>query len=157
MSAPSFETWQSAASGHRRADPLWRMTAYRRAAYAVEIGWTDVQTLDRARITRAVAAQLYRALGSIAANIAEGYSRSSGPDRARFFEYALGSARESREWYLAAQPVLGSELTDARIETLDHICRLLLAAIPRERKRQIRRMEVSDDLRLLIPTSIPRA
>ncbi len=38
-------------------------------------------------------------VGSIRANIAEGYSRGTGKDRARFYEYALGSARESRDWY----------------------------------------------------------
>ncbi|MFN8404533.1 MAG: four helix bundle protein [Anaerolineales bacterium] len=38
----------------------------------------------------------YEAVGSVGANISEGYSRSSGKDRARFYEYALGPARESR-------------------------------------------------------------
>jgi four helix bundle protein len=141
MSVPSFDTWQESVSDVRRGDPLWHMTAYRRAAYALEIAWTDVRTLDRIRVTRGVATQLYEALGSIAANIAEGYSRSSGADRARLFEYGLGSTRESREWYFAARPVLTAEVIGHRIETLDHICRLLLATIPRERKRQVRRHE----------------
>ena len=35
---------------------------------------------------------------SISANIAEGYSRTSGRERAKFFEYANSSAREARDW-----------------------------------------------------------
>ncbi|MFN2566714.1 MAG: four helix bundle protein, partial [Gemmatimonadaceae bacterium] len=94
-STPSFESWQTGADAALRADPLWQLAAYRLALYAIEIAWADVRALDRAPTTRPIAAQLYRAIGSIGANIAEGYSRSSGPDRARVFEYALGSARES--------------------------------------------------------------
>ena len=84
------------------------------------------------------AAQLYAAIGSISARLAEGYSRSSGRDRARIFEYALGSTRESIEWYQSGQPVLGREITTARLNKLEEIRRLLLATIPRERERLIR-------------------
>jgi four helix bundle protein len=135
---PSFESWESAADEEQRADPLWRMTAYRIAVYALEIGWDDARVLDRARITRPVAAQLYRALGSIAANIAEGYSRSSGADRVRLFEYGLGSTREGAVWYRAARPLLGATTVAERLATLTRIRQLLLVAIPRERARRIR-------------------
>jgi hypothetical protein len=135
---PSFESWESAADDEQRADPLWRMTAYRLAAYALEIGWDDARALDGLRITRPIAAQLYRALGSIGANIAEGYSRSSGADRVRVFEYGLGSTRESAVWYRAGRPVLGPMVVGSRLATLTRIRQLLLVAIPRERARRVR-------------------
>jgi four helix bundle protein len=72
------------------------------------------------------------------ANIAEGYSRSSGRDRARIFEYALGSARECMAWYESAEPVLSATIVRERLDTLEEIRRLLLAIIPRERDRLIR-------------------
>jgi four helix bundle protein len=115
------------------------MAAYRFAIYALEIAWVDATVLDRSRITRPIAAQLYRAVGSIAANIAEGYSRSSGADRVRQFEYALGSTRESTVWYHAARPLLGQTIHNARLELLTQIRRILLAAIPIERNRRLRR------------------
>jgi four helix bundle protein len=118
-----------------RADALWKVTAYRLALYAIEIGWEDARVIDRSRIARPIASQLYRALGSTAANIAEGYSRSSGPDRARHFEYSLGSARESLAWYFAVAPVLGRDPFAARNDALAQIRRLLLTSIPVERKR----------------------
>ena len=76
--------------------------------------------------------------GSIAANIGEGYSRSSGRDRARFFEYALGSAKESGIWYRAAVRVLDHPTVASRMAVLEEIQRMLQAVIPRERDRTIR-------------------
>jgi four helix bundle protein len=134
----SFEAWEAGADEEQRADPLWRMTAYRIAMYALDVGWEDARVLDRVRITRPVAAQLYRALGSIAANIAEGYSRSSGADRVRLFEYGLGSTRESAVWYHAGRPILGATAVTRRLATLTRIRQLLLVAIPRERARRLR-------------------
>ncbi len=75
---------------------------------------------------RGLADQLYRAVCSISANIAEGYSKSTGKDRARFFEYALGSARESRDWYYKAHHVLGNEISQHRIQLTTPIVRLLI-------------------------------
>lgn len=135
MDTPSFDEWIDRAPRALRADTLWRTAAYRHALYAVDIAWNDARILDGARITRPIASQLYRALGSISTNIGEGYSRSSGLDRARQFEYALGSTRESTAWYFAAIPVLGRQLFEKREETLSQIRRLLLASIPTERQR----------------------
>jgi len=118
-----------------RADALWKVTAYRLALYAVEIGWDDARILERSRITRPIAPQVYRALGSIASNIAEAYSRSSGVDRARLLEYGLGSTRESLAWYFAALPVVGSEVFEARDAVLSQIRRLLRTTIPVVRNR----------------------
>ncbi len=42
------------------------------------IGWFDVTKLMQDRRTIGLFEQLYEALGSISANIAEGYSRGSG-------------------------------------------------------------------------------
>ena len=58
-------------------------------------------------------------------------------DRARFFEYALSSARESISWYQGARPVLGDVVPD-RLDNLEEIRRLLIATIPRERATGIR-------------------
>lgn len=113
------------------------MRAYRLALELVDASWTDVRALTRVPATRASADQLYRAIGSIAANLAEGYSRSSGRDRVRLFEYALGSARECIVWYRLAAPVLGHEAVAARTDRLSQIVRLLLAVIPLERDRTI--------------------
>jgi four helix bundle protein len=114
------------------ADPLWRMAVYRLALFLMDVAWGDAATLDRG-IMRPVAVQLYRAVASIPANIAEGYGRSSGRDRARFYEYALCSAREAAVWYRAGRGTLGEALARQRIEALTEIRRLLLVITPAER------------------------
>ena len=94
-----YEEWEEAVPEEIKADSLWKMAAYRMALFAADLGWSDAGRLLKDRRTLGVSDQLYRALGSISANLAEGYSRGTGKDRARFYEYALGSARESRDWY----------------------------------------------------------
>ena len=42
--------------------------------------------------------QIIRASDSIAANIAEGYGRFTGPDRKRFYLIARGSFEETKAW-----------------------------------------------------------
>jgi four helix bundle protein len=121
--------------GHLRADPVWRMRVYQLAIAAHQEAWHDASRLVRDPVGRDTAGQLYRAVGSIAANIAEGYSRSSGRDRARLFEYALGSAREAIVWCAGAAPVIGCAATETRIALLQQVVRLLLTALPRERTR----------------------
>ena len=94
----NYENWLQGVPMEITGDSLWKMEAYRLALFAADLGWHDVTRLTGDRRTLDLAGQLYRALGSIEANISEGYSRGSGRDRARFYEYALGSARESRGW-----------------------------------------------------------
>ena len=82
--------------------------------------------------------QLYRAVGSICANIQEGYSRGTGKDRARFYEYALGSARESRGWYYRGRKILADIVVQHRLNLLNQIIRLLLTMIPQQRSFKIK-------------------
>ncbi|MFL5551384.1 MAG: four helix bundle protein [Gemmatimonadaceae bacterium] len=116
-------------------DPLFRMRAYQIAKDLLQRAWLDAKALGADPVTQKMSGQLYAAVGSISANIGEGYSRSSGIDRSRIFEYALGSVRESMTWYEAARPMLG-DVVLTRLNDLEEIRRLLLAIIPRERARR---------------------
>jgi four helix bundle protein len=110
------------------------MRAYRLALFAADVGWFDVTKLMQDRRTVELSDQLYRALGSISANLAEGYSRGSGRDRARFYEYALGSARESRDWYYKGRHILGERVIEHQLNLLTEVIRLLLTMVPQQRK-----------------------
>jgi four helix bundle protein len=76
-------------------------------------------------------------VGSVSANIAEGYSKASKKDQARFYEYSLGSAREARDWYFKARHVLGNEVALHRIRLLVQIIRPLLKLVPEFRGKKI--------------------
>lgn len=137
MEPQSFRDWLTAVPADIKADSLWKMKAYQLALFAGDVGWHDVSKLTVDRRTRGIADQLYRALGSISANLAEGYSRGTGKDRARFYEYALGSARESRTWYYQARHILNEKVVNPRLTLLTEIIRLTLAMIPQQRGQMI--------------------
>lgn len=133
-----YSDWEASVPKDIRDDVLWSVEVYRLGLFVAIIGWHDVTKLVEDKRTRSLADQLYRALGSISANIAEGYSRSTDKDRARFFEYALGSARENRDWYYKSEPILQETVVLHRISTLTQIIRLLLTALNNLRTRTIR-------------------
>jgi four helix bundle protein len=80
---------------------------------------------------------LYGSLGSVSANIAEGYSRGSNKERAHFYEYALGSARESRDWYYKSRHILGEGVVTHRFSLLVQVIRLLLTMVPQQRGKSL--------------------
>ena len=131
----TFDEWEAGVPSYFRNDPLWSVAAYRKSLFLADIGWPDVTKLITDRRTISLADQLYRAAGSVGANIAEGYSRGSGRDRVRFYEYSLGSARESRDWYYKGRHILGDVVVDHRCDLLTEIIRLLLTMIPEQRPR----------------------
>jgi four helix bundle protein len=134
-----YEQWQSTVSGHIKSDPLWTLRVYRMALFAGDRGAGDADGIGNHPGRVRLADQLRRAAESISANIAEGFSRHSARDRALFLEYALGSARETRDWYFKARTLLGPEETELRLEQLGHIIRILTALIRRARAPLARR------------------
>jgi len=143
MDVTTYEAWLDSVSSEFTDDPLWRMEVYRLGVFASDLAWHDVSKLMKDRCTLRIADQLYRAVGSIGANISEGYSRRSGRDQARFYEYALGSAREARGWYRQARHVLSENVTTHRIRLLTQIIRLLMKIIPAKRGSRLREGEAS--------------
>ena len=54
------------------------------------------------------------------------------------YEYSLGSARESRDWYYKGRHILGESITHHRLSFLTQIVRLLLTMIPQQRQHILR-------------------
>ena len=139
----NYEEWERSVPEEMTNDSLWKMEAYRLGLFVAEMGWHDATRLMQDRRTLGLSDQLYRSPGSISANLAEGYSRGTGKDRARFYEYALGSTRESRDWYYKGRHVLGETVTRHRSGLLTQIIRLLLTMIPQQRGRILREQHIS--------------
>ena len=119
-------------------DPIWKLEVNRLGLFAGDIGWQDVQFLAKKPLMLSVADQLHRSIDSISVNLTEGYSRSKGPDRARFIESSLGSARESRERYYKSHHVLSAEILKHRMGLTTRIVSMLVQMIPHQRKHAIR-------------------
>lgn len=133
-----YVEWQAGVPDEIKGDSLWKLEVYRLGLFAADIAWQDALVLNKNPLTRGLADQLYRAVCSISANIAEGYSRSTGKDRARFLEYSLGSARESRDWYFKSRHTLKEEVVKHRIDLLTQIVKMLNILTPNQRQKGIR-------------------
>jgi len=134
----NYAEWLETVPSELTNDPIWKLEVYRLALFADDIGWNDVLALSKNNLMYSVADQLHRSLGSISANLAEGYSRSKGLDRARFFEFSLGSARESRDWYYKSRHVLSAEVINHRLGLVTQIIAMLTPVISHQCTHAIR-------------------
>lgn len=130
----SQEEWEREVPAAVSRDLLWKLHVYRAALFLLELSLRDAKVL-RTRRREAIADQLVRAAGSVSANIAEGYSRSSPADRVRLLDYALGSARECITWYQAASDIFPLPTIEARHELLGRIRGMTLRLITAQRSR----------------------
>ena len=139
----NYPDWQKTVPDDITQDPLWKLEVYRLGLFIADISWQDAIVLNKNSLTRNLADQLYRATCSISANIAEGYSRSTGKDRARFLEYSLGSAREARDWYYKSHHTLKEDVVKHRINLLTQIIKILSVLTPNQRQKGIREEQAS--------------
>ena len=120
----NFAEWEKNIPNVIKEDSLWTVEAYRLSLFLADICWHDAKKLSKDSCTRSLSDQLYRSVGSMSANIEEGYSKHSSKDRARFYEYALSSARES--------------VANHRMELATQVIRLLIKMVPDQRGYKIK-------------------
>ena len=121
-----YDEWELTVPASLKGDMLWKVQVYRLAAFLCHCVEEDTRAIGVDPRYVHNTAQLCRAAGSIVANTAEAYSRRSVRERVRFYEYALGSAAESKTWYLGMRSALDAVTLDARLAQLQSITRLLL-------------------------------
>lgn len=130
----TYEEWEAQVPDELKADTVWRVKAYRLALFLADLAWHDAGVLLKNRRTAEAGDQLCRATSRISASIIEGYSRDTGKARSTYYQYALGSARESRDWYYKGRRVLKPEVVSHRIALCTDIIRLTLTMVATERK-----------------------
>lgn len=91
--------------------------------------WSDTEVLLKDVRGKEIARQLIRSVGSVAANIEEGYGRGFGKEYPHFLKIARGSARESKGWYQRSGYLLKEEIIVSRTEKLDMIIGMITKAI----------------------------
>ena len=134
----NFQSWIQSLPSSITNDAIWKSAIYQQSLFLGELAWHDVCKLAQDGRTKSLSDQLYRSAGSVSANVCEGYSRASTKDQARFYEYALGSARESRDWYYKSRHVLGEQVAFHRMSLLVEIIRQLLVMVPKYRQKIVR-------------------
>lgn len=116
-------------------DRLENFGAYQKAKQLAEDFWQDSDILSKDFRGREIVRQMVRSIGSIAANMEEGYGRGFGRELVQFYRYSRGSARESRGWYQRARHLLSAEIVQQRTKLLDEIIAILVATINRLEQR----------------------
>jgi len=136
-----LQQWEKLQPEAITKDPLWRLNCYREAMFLLDLVREDVREFGPPQSQTAAKEQLLTSVGSIAANVAEGYGRPTPADRLRFLTCALGSTRESIAWYQTVRPSAHHAGVDDRIERLARIRRMLLGLLSRFRGRSGRRFD----------------
>lgn len=127
-----YKEWLNEVPKDIKEDAVWSLKAYRISLFSSELSWLDIKPILEKKLF-SLSDQLYRSVGSISANITEGYSRSSAKEQARFYEIALGSTREAKDWYFKSRHILGDEVSRHRIKILTSVAKLLLTMIKERR------------------------
>ena len=123
-----LDEWEPTVTADETADPIWQLKCYRVARCLVDHSARDAVALVPSVDLKTVG-QLSRAVASIGANLAEGYSRRSAADRSRFYGYALGSTREAALWYRSVAPFLDRASLELRMAFLAQERMLLLGML----------------------------
>ena len=134
MPRMDLDEWVATAPKALRESPLWKVRVYQIGTWVARLAAQDAARLETHPRFAKTVAQLVKAAGSVSATVAEGYSRQSRRDRIKYYEYALGSAREVTTWYSNAGDALPAETVDHRLTLVARACQLLLKMIQNERK-----------------------
>jgi four helix bundle protein len=131
-----YEEWLTQVPESLRNDPVWKFEAYPKALLLYDLAWEDTDKMLKDVRGRKLAGQLIDSVGSISANVDEGFGR--GIERGeyiQFLRYALGSARETRSWYYKARKLLTAEVVQHRIALCDEVIALLVVTIKQRRAK----------------------
>ena len=129
-----LDEWVKMAPAALRESPLWKVRVYQIGTCVARLAAQDAATLETHPRFADTVSQLVKSAGSIAATVAEGYSRQSRRDRIKYYEYGLGSAREVTTWYSNAGDALPVDTVDHRLTLVARASQLLLKMIQNERK-----------------------
>jgi len=130
----NFEAWITTVHPSIVKDSLWNFKVYPKALFAYDLAWEDCRYLLGDPRGKAISAQLIRSVGSISANIEEGYGRGYGKDYAYRLRIAMGETRESRGWYWKSHNLLPPEVLDHRLNLLNEIVAMLAPNIKKQRE-----------------------
>ena len=128
----SFDAWKATVHKSIRNDPLWNFQVYPKSLFLYDLAWKDCEYLLKDTRGKAVANQLIRSVGSVSANIEEGFGRGYGRDYAYRLKIAQGEARESRGWYWKGRMLLKEEVLNHRMDLLSEIIAMIAPNIKKQ-------------------------
>jgi len=120
------------------ADKLDELRFYQMSLELWDEFWNDSETLLKDVRGREICKQLTRAVGSISANIEEGYGRGFGKEYPHFLRISRGSAREARGWFRRSKYLIDEKIINERDQKFASVIAMLSASISTlEKKKKI--------------------
>src|ERR1041385_4404910 len=107
------------------ADRLDELVFYQMSLELWDNFWKDSEHLLQDVRGKEICRQLTRSIGSVSANIEEGYGRGFGKEYPQFLRIARGSARESRGWYTRSKFILDKAIIQERDKKLASIIAMI--------------------------------
>ena len=91
----------------------------------------DIENFPSSRGSYTLADQLLRSIGSISANISEGFNRRSTKHYISYLDNSIGSTNEAENWYYKAEGAkwLKKDVVNERVEILSEIRQMLFGLI----------------------------
>lgn len=133
----SYEAWEAAVPETIKQEGVWKFYAYRKALFLYDLCWYDCERLLKEPRGRKVSGQLIASMGSVSANIEEGYGRGlSTREYQQFLRYAVASAKESKGWYFRGRHLLPDSVVEHRLALLSEVIALLLTELKRRRREK---------------------
>ena len=132
----SYEEWRKTVPQAIRQEVVWEFYPYPKALFLFDLCWHDCEKLLRDTRGRRVANQLIDSVGSVSANMEEGYGRGLATKEFRqFLRYSVASAKEAKGWYFRGRHLLPAKVVEHRLQILSEIIALTLTEIKKQRKR----------------------
>jgi four helix bundle protein len=131
-----FAVWEAQVPARIKKEGIWRFIGYRKALYLYDLIWEDTNDWCKDRRGRPIVSQLISSVGSISANLEEGYGRETRKQTVSFYQVSLASARETKGWLYRARHLMQAETMEKRLELVDEVIALLVNEI-RIQKRGI--------------------
>lgn len=152
----NFAEWEKRVPDLLREDALWTVRAYRLSLFLADVAWPpDVVRLSKITGVRSLSDQLYRLLDQSARILKKDTRRKSSKDRARFYEYSSGSARETRGWFYRARHILGETVSAHRLSLTTEIIKLLLTMVPEQRNLRLNEELAEYDVEGMLDMDVP--
>ena len=132
----NYEGWEKTVPQEITQEAVWGFYGYRKALFLFDLCWQDCEKLLRDYRGRTVAEQLIDSVGSVSANIEEGYGRGLvTKEYGQFLRYAVASAKEAKGWYFRGRHLLSPQVVEHRLKLLSEISALILTELARQRRR----------------------
>ena len=130
----TYGEWVEQVPDYVTSDKLWDFDVYRKSLVLHDLAWRDSDKLLPHPKAKHHVRQLLQSVGSVSANIEEGYGRGFGKDYARFQRIAIGSAREAHGWYFRVRHILDQSTVNHRNMLLTEIIKGLTLSSNQQRK-----------------------